>query len=169
MNYLERVIDKILIVDNIQDKEVSSVISILPIMVIVLVFFGIFAFVSHMVKGEKEQKVLKTIIKSDGTVENQLSTLSKEEENLSWNGLNKFSRSDLNKMKDDSNYIPWKTKSVQFLEETVADMIISRSATHTINGNNTFVNLSKNEETVTDKIEIVQEKPKQGAIRSFRK
>jgi hypothetical protein len=87
MSYLERVIDKILIVDNIQDKEVSSVISILPIMVIVLFFFGIFAFVSHMVKGEKEQKVLKTIIRRDGTVENQLSVLSKEEENLSFRGV----------------------------------------------------------------------------------
>jgi hypothetical protein len=166
MSYLERVIDKILIVDNIQDKEVSSVISILPIMVIVLFFFGIFAFVSHMVKGEKEQKVLKTIIRRDGTVENQLSVLSKEEENLSWNDLNKFSRSDLNKMRNDPNYTPWKTKSV----ETVADMIISQSATHTINGDNTFVNLSKNEEVIAEnKVEIVQEKPKQGAIRSFRK
>jgi len=165
MNYLERVIDKILIVDNnIQDKEVSSVISILPIMVIVLFFFGIFAFVSHMVRGEKEQKVLKTIIRRDGTVENQ-STLSKEEENLSWNDLNKFSWSDLNKMREDPDYISWKTKSV----ETVADMIISQSATHTINGNNTFVNLSKNEETIAENKEIAQEKPKQGAIRSFRK
>lgn len=162
MNYLERVIDKILIVDNnMQDKEASSVISILPIMVIALFFFGIFAFVSHMVRGEKEQKVLKTIIRRDGTVENQLSTLSKEEENLSWNDLNKFSWSDLNKMREDPNYISWKTKSV----ETVADMIVSQ--TSIINGSNV---LSKNEEVITEnKIEIVQEKPKQGAIRSFRK
>jgi hypothetical protein len=70
-------------------------------------------------------------------------------------------------MREDSNYAPWKKiKS----EETVADMIVSQNVTHTIDGSNTFANLSKNEEVKSeDKAEITQEKPKQGAIRSFRK
>jgi len=104
MSYLERTLDKILFVDNIQEGEISTVISILPVIVIVLFFFGVYAFVSRMVKGEKDQKVLKTIMKNDGTVEQQLSILSREESNLSWNDLNKFSWSDLSKMREDSNY-----------------------------------------------------------------
>jgi len=67
MSYLERTLDKILFVDNMQEGEISTVISILPVIVIVLFFFGVYVFVSRMVKGEKDQKVLKTIMKNDGT------------------------------------------------------------------------------------------------------
>ena len=183
MSYLERTLDKILFVDNIQEGEMSTVISILPVIVIVLFFFGVYVFVSRMVKGEKDQKVLKTIMKNDGTVEQQLSILSREESNLSWNDLNKFSWGDLRKMRDDPSYVPWKT---------VSDVIVSQNKTpvggivtqeiasdHAVSQNifETYVMKEKTGEITGDSSsEIVYkrqeiEKPKQGqgAIRSFRK
>jgi len=115
-------------------------------------------------------------------LEQQLSILSREESNLSWNDLNKFSWSDLRKMRDDPSYVPWKT---------VSDVIVSQNKTpvggivtqeiasdHAVSQNifETYVMKEKTGEITGDSSsEIVYkrqeiEKPKQGqgAIR-FRK